>query len=65
MQRRVLTGSLATLTLVVSLPAIAQTALDDLMAKTWSVWAWTTRLTAGLMGGRAASTSAWPLRALH
>ena len=33
MQRRVLTGALAALTFVVSLPATAQTALDDLMAK--------------------------------
>ena len=65
MQRRVLTGSLATLTLVVSLPAIAQTALDDWMAKTWSVWAWPARSTPGLISGRAASSSAWPLHALH
>ena len=38
MQRRILPGALATLTLVVSLPAIAQTVLVDWMSRTWSAW---------------------------
>ena len=36
MQRRVLTGALATSTLVISLPAIVQTAPVDWMSGTWS-----------------------------
>ena len=65
MQRQVLTGALAAMTFEGSLPAIAQTALVDWMAKTWSVWAWPARSTPGLISGRAASSSAWPLHALH
>ena len=38
MQRRVLTGALAGMAFVVSLPAIAQTVLVDWMSRTWSAW---------------------------
>ena len=38
MQRRVLTGSLATSTLVISLPAIVQAAPVHWMSRTWSAW---------------------------
>ena len=64
MQRRVLKGAVVRLTLVLRL-AIAQAALFDLLAKTRSVWAWTARLTPGLLSGPAASSSAWRLRALR